>query len=322
MTEMPGHGSIAAAAVGERRRRVGGLIATLAVVVALTGVAPAEALERGEPGERLVYSAPASSECAESQRDLVVADVDGTGATVVARCVEDAEPPSPDGEVVAAQTFTDRTTPARVTQAQAHFYAEDISCGAGGVAGDDIDWSPDGTRIAAALFRSYGGDFGLYVHDRARGRRQLVAGTTVRSPSWHPTNDTIAFTIERSGTGNDVEVIGVDGSGRRALLAGPSEDAAPAFSPDGRLLAFVRGSGAGARPYVAAAADGTGARRVADIAVRGAVSWTPGGTGLAVALTDGIATIDVDRGTVTRLTSGDHLSPTVFERRSTSGADG
>lgn len=302
-------------------------------VLALLGVgflsAPVSAVERGTPGERLVYSAPTtSSECGrpESGRDLVVASPAGGDPSVVASCVEDAEPPSPDGERLAGQNFTTVDGPARVTQAWVQFHSEDNGCRltgtVGSVPGDDIGWSPDGIRVAAALHRSFGSEFGLYVQDLRDGsRRQLVAGDVVRWPTWHPTTNTIAYTYTRSATDHDIEVIGVAGTGRRTLIGGATDDAAPAFSPTGDRIAFVRGTGSSARPYVANA-DGSGTRRVADIAIRGTLSWTPDGTRLAVALTDGIATLRLSDGALTRLTTGDHLSPTIYVRKAKSGSDG
>jgi len=70
----------------------------------------------------------------------------------------------------------------------------------------DMDWSPDGQKIA---FTTWGGD------------RRGPNGT---NPS-------------------DIYVTNADGSGRQRLTSHPSFDHGPAWSPDGRTIAFVSGRG-------------------------------------------------------------------------------
>lgn len=107
----------------------------------------------------------------------------------------------------------------------------------------------------------------------------------VRWPTLDAGSGTIAFTVERSATDHDIDVVGAFGTNRRTLFGGSTDDWAPTFSDDGRQLAFVRGSGASARPWVAAA-DGSGARQVAEVADRGTMRWTHAGDRLVVALTE------------------------------------
>ena len=79
-----------------------------------------------------------------------------------------------------------------------------------------------------------------------------------------------------------IESVAVDGSGALRLAAGPNPLESPAFSPDGRTVAFVRDSAA----VEVVGADATGERAVADFAAQpfyavafGPV-WSPDGSTL------------------------------------------
>jgi dipeptidyl aminopeptidase/acylaminoacyl peptidase len=101
----------------------------------------------------------------------------------------------------------------------------------------------------------------LVVHDLATGgRRELrEAGGAMREPAWSPEGRWIAYVYEpdaaalgheAGATGTSLLVaVGPDGRGRHVVDADP--DAAlshPAWSPDGRWLAYLR------RPHVPAGA--------------------------------------------------------------------
>jgi Tol biopolymer transport system component/DNA-binding winged helix-turn-helix (wHTH) protein len=102
-------------------------------------------------------------------------------------------------------------------------------------------WSPDGGRIAVA--RSGGG---LFLMDATGGgERRLVGGSftqeSLMQPSWAPDGHTLAYSVVESRGRHVVRLLDL-GSLAEHSLAAPSEcwhAGAPAFSPDGRQLAFV-----------------------------------------------------------------------------------
>jgi TolB protein len=84
----------------------------------------------------------------------------------------------------------------------------------------------------------------------------------------------IAFASDATGS-DDIVVMNVDGSGRENLTTGPEADTDPAWSADGRQLAFVRD---GAVHLMRA--DGSGLRRLTTGA---SPAWAPDGARLVLA---------------------------------------
>ncbi len=113
-----------------------------------------------------------------------------------------------------------------------------------------------GSRIAFTSFRN--GSFSLYVM-KADGSKQRKVTTPTGgiwpSAAWSPDGRRIAFESgsgtcildghfvneRNAGTGDvDISVANADGSGQRRVTRGPGVDCAPAWSPDGRKIAFQR----------------------------------------------------------------------------------
>jgi TolB protein len=165
-------------------------------------------------------------------------------------------------------------------------------------------WSHDGTRIAWI----YHGNLWTIRAD-GTGDRQLAAGLfppywegeadDALRPSWSPDDARLVFerTEANEGRLRNLGVYRVDanGGGPRRLAAGT----APAWSPDGTTIAFVRDNG-----VFAMTPDGTGAKRLTPTRRATAPpSWSPDSTRIAVSRGGDIYSVRADGGGETRLTT-------------------
>ena len=179
----------------------------------------------------------------------------------------------------------------------------------------DLAWSPDGRRLAYSCSNVYGGS-GIHsaifvIRSDGTGRRRLRTGTSAAySPTWSPDGQYISFATApvpvqrvRHDTTEPVRVvhsaiyvIGIDGSGRRLLVA---DAARPDWSPDGKTIAYeardgVRLVGPDGTDLSPVGADGR-ARVV--VAARGPVAWSPDGSRLAVSTIRGVELVDASNWT-------------------------
>src|SRR5260370_990893 len=148
-------------------------------------------------------------------------------------------------------------------------------------------WSPDGRYVA--FLRNSGDKFSLHLVPALGGPDRLVY-TGARSPwveseglSFSPDGKLLAFAEwDAKARQSSIESISLDGSGVHSLTSPPTgyHDTAPAFSPDGERLAFVRSTGPVflAEIYVVRLAGGEPTRLTFDHhRVFGAPLWTPDG---------------------------------------------
>lgn len=147
-------------------------------------------------------------------------------------------------------------------------------------------WSPDGTRLAFSRTQNRGRSYEIYVVSATGARRHAIthADGYAQSPSWAPDGSRIVFSASggRFGQSNDPScapnlwVVRPDGSGLRRLVRGGVE---PAYSPDGRHIAFVRPD-ARDRPWLyIVESSGRDLRR---IGLGAHPSWSPDGRYLVV----------------------------------------
>lgn len=107
-------------------------------------------------------------------------------------------------------------------------------------------WSPDRNRIVFASDRSGRDDFDLFVINADGSELVQLTHTPMVDeiePAWSPNGATIAY-VERfffphRGSEYRLSLISADGKETRRLTEGPN-DTSPAWSPDGRFLAFER----------------------------------------------------------------------------------
>lgn len=127
---------------------------------------------------------------------------------------------------------------------------------------NESEWSPDGSRLAySATGDTTGGTTSLYtIRPDGSDNQRIVSmtGAMARKPTWSPDGRRIAFLLEQSSSNpstvegvneNEIWMVDADGSDAHRIDEITSENypTSPAWSPDGRYLAFVRiGSGSSA----------------------------------------------------------------------------
>jgi Tol biopolymer transport system component len=140
--------------------------------------------------------------------------------------------------------------------------------------------TPDGQRLAYTSDASGIPKLWLAAGDGSGGAPAAPSfGTGFAldaSPSWAPDASRLAFT---STAGGSADVYLFAPSGTPVLLAGGSStDVDPAFSPDGRFVAFASDrAGGGTRLYLLSMSNGAVTRLTASAAAEGQPAWTPDG---------------------------------------------
>jgi hypothetical protein len=126
-----------------------------------------------------------------------------------------------------------------------------------------VDWAPEGRRLVVERE-------GALVVVRADGARErmLTAGA---EPAWS-SKGRIAFV-----RGGDVYVVDGNGRGLRRITTTAASESGPAWSRDGRRLAFVATDAAGADLHVVDVVTGVVARLTNDAIVERSPAWSPDG---------------------------------------------
>jgi Tol biopolymer transport system component len=136
---------------------------------------------------------------------------------------------------------------------------------------DDPAWSPDGAELVFVSGAGRARD--LFAMSANGANRRRLLRTCAQSPAWSPNGTTIVY-AGCSGSPPRLYTVRPDGSGRRSL---PVRGYDPAWSPDGRQLAFRVGT-----DWRLADADGSGERTVVTGADGpGGTAWSPDGTAIA-----------------------------------------
>jgi TolB protein len=133
----------------------------------------------------------------------------------------------------------------------------------------------------------------LYIMAPVYGSRAARLTRTPENeaePALSPDGSRVAFTVYPPGdlfngdtSRAEIYVMDADGSNRRRLTRNKVEDSSPAWSPDGKWIAFESDRGDNSDIYIINA-DGSGLRRVTSHPSRDSTpSWSPDGSRLAFA---------------------------------------
>jgi TolB protein len=175
-------------------------------------------------------------------------------------------------------------------------------------------WSPDGTRIALAIFPPGAGERSIWVMDAdGSDPLRLASGWNISSPSWSPDGTRIAYSVQTARTGGEIaiHVVLADGSDDSVLLrdeaTGTSEISSARFSPDGARILFARGTDS-TFDIFQMNADGSDVQRLTTTGVDYDPHWSPDGRFIVFTRQDGsssdIYVMRADGSDVRQLTFG------------------
>jgi TolB protein len=302
---------------GRRRRRRNGAIVTLVALVGVTIFAlfgSGAQSQTASPASSARSSVPAGAArsqiafmrdtpgAGEGHKMLYVMNADGSGQRLLAGDAWMEFAWSPDGREIAFFRVGSSPRPG--------FYVVRAD-GSGerrltrNAMGSGVAWAPDGESIA---FTRGGGPFtGLPADYRdiwvmnadGSGQRRLVKRAI--EPRWSPNGQQISFMSLRAGNW-EIYVMNADGSGVKRLTRNTVSDGYPAWSADGRSLAFSRfrpaqssqsGTVPGYSDVYVMNADGSEQRRLARNAAF--TSWSPQGSRISFSSTNGgLYVVDAD----------------------------
>ncbi|HEY7292163.1 MAG TPA: winged helix-turn-helix domain-containing protein [Vicinamibacterales bacterium] len=297
-------------------------------------------------GYRLIAPVSNASELIETQpatppavqRGFLVATVIGVAALAgiaaiwlgVARPSVDTEgrvrfvplTSEPGNEIDPALSSTGRLAyVARADDGRAHIFTKTQSDGTATqvTRGDGAErapvWSPDESRLAFVEQDASGCAIRIAAAD-GREARTLIPCTSTEEfrMSWSPDGRFLALTVGAMTmqSPSHIDVIDVEGSVRRSVTSPPpahAGDWSPAFSPDGRSIAFVRNIGGSIADIFVSPLDGGQPRRVTtDNADVLGVDWEPDGRHLVFSSDRaggiGVWRVSVDGGEPTLLAGG------------------
>jgi Tol biopolymer transport system component len=122
--------------------------------------------------------------------------------------------------------------------------------------GQNPQLSPDGSMIAFWNTNSDGMGVDVFViNSDGSNLRRLTTDRQSHHPVWYPDGSKIAFVFDSNVNGvssSEIDLMSVDGSGRVALTDPTGLARSPSWSPDGKLLAFLRGGGSAPWAWVLA----------------------------------------------------------------------
>jgi hypothetical protein len=175
-----------------------------------------------------------------------------------------------------------------------------------------IAWSPDGTRLALAVFDGPRRSLWVMQADGSEAT-EIANGENVSRPSWHPNGTLITYSLELNGR-TEVHVTRSDGTNDRVVYSEPAPGTyavfSATFSPDGSRIVFDAGTDSEFNIFVMAS-DGSNVRQLTETGTDYNPAWSPDGSRIvfvryaAISESD-VFVMDADGSDVRRLT--DHGS--------------
>jgi serine/threonine protein kinase/Tol biopolymer transport system component len=126
------------------------------------------------------------------------------------------------------------------------------------IPGEAPSWSPDGSWLVTKSCRP---DCGLWlIRQDGANAAQLTFNGSDGLPAWSPDRQKIAFS-RSTGSGADIFVVNIDGTGLIQLTDAAGNDTLPAWTPDGQYIVFRTARNGAWQMYVMEA-DGSNQRPV------------------------------------------------------------
>ena len=242
-------------------------------------------------GSRIAFT---SDRDRQGDDEIFAMSADGTNVvqlTATGGAVEDWWPSwSPDGARIAF--VSDRTGDEDVFVMNADGTAPLNVTDNEDIADADPSWAPDG-RILFTSERA--ATFGIQATD-LRGARRIALGRLPGAeslPEWSPDGTSVAFVSERAGRSHIYLQATMTGAPPRQLTRDPGfDDTDPAWSRNGRRIAFVREDEFGTDYLYTMNTDGTGVRFLLEAEDLCCPEWSPDGRLLALGLNSEIVVVD------------------------------
>ncbi len=141
-------------------------------------------------------------------------------------------------------------------------------------------WSPDGRWLLYTSLR--GRQHKLYVQNTFTGKEIKISNETVIGPRWSPLGNEIALTMSSLHGNSELYTMNISTRKLRRLTNNSRIDVSPAWSPDGKKIAFVSDRAGNTHIYVVKS-DGSDIKRLTFKGKNESPAWSPKGDKIAFA---------------------------------------